>query len=136
MSPVKANTTYHKFVGSWAFVLHRLTGVILTGYIVLHIYALSALQKGSIAFHTEMAVFTQPIFMVVEWLLFAAVLFHALNGIRIALVDLWSATAIQRGLFWGFGVLTVVLFVGMGLLMLVNHQTLDFQADGSVKVTP
>ncbi len=51
---------YHKFSGSWAWIIHRLTGIGLIAYIIVHIYAVSTLQKGKEAFDAEMKFFTSP----------------------------------------------------------------------------
>ena len=45
--------------------------------------------------------------------LVAAILFHALNGVRIILVDFWSKGAkYQRLMFWIVIALAVILFAG------------------------
>ena len=109
--------TYHKFAGSWAWVLHRVTGLVLTGYIMLHIFALMSLQKGKAAFDSEMVLFRTPIFLFLEWFLFAFLLFHALNGIRIVLVDLAEGARYHRQLYYAVVIIGLVLFFGMGYIM-------------------
>jgi succinate dehydrogenase/fumarate reductase cytochrome b subunit len=42
---------YRKHAGSWAWILHRVTGLGLTFYILLHIIALTGLLKGEAAFN-------------------------------------------------------------------------------------
>ena len=46
---------YRKHTGSWAWILHRITGLGLTLYILIHIIALMGLLKGEKAFNEEMA---------------------------------------------------------------------------------
>ena len=77
---ISENLSYKKDSGSWAWILHRFTGIALIGYLFLHIYSLSPLTEGEVAFNNKMATFASPVFMIIEWLLFAFVLFHALNG--------------------------------------------------------
>jgi succinate dehydrogenase / fumarate reductase cytochrome b subunit len=59
------------------------------------------------------ATYKTPIIGVAELGLVAAILFHALNGVRIILVDFWSKGAkYQRVMFWIVIALAVVLLAG------------------------
>lgn len=121
----KVLTTYHRFAGSWAWIFHRITGIALTAYIFMHIFALSALQKHKVdngkAFNDEMALFTTPLFLVVEWLLFAFVLYHTLNGIRIVLVDFANGARYHKKLHYAVVTIGVIAFLVMGYVIF-NHQ--------------
>ena len=104
---------YKRHSGSWAYLLHRVTGIGLTTYLFVHIYALSSLTKGRAAFQEEMKTFTTPPFKLAEWLLGLLVMFHAFNGIRIAIVDLGSGARYQKKL------LTAVYVVGIAIVLLM-----------------
>ncbi|HEX7484756.1 MAG TPA: hypothetical protein VF332_01285 [Vicinamibacterales bacterium] len=82
--------------GRWGFerylyTLHRLTGLGLLAYFVLHIVITSSRALGEHAWARAMGSVTGPVFRVGEYLVFAAFAFHALNGIRLALVELGFA---------------------------------------------
>ncbi len=103
---------YRRYSGSWAYLLQRLTGIGLVTYLFIHIWALSSLTKGRAAFAEEMKTFTTPPFKVAEWLLGALVMFHAFNGIRIALVDLANGAKYHKkllGAVWVTGIAVVVM---------------------------
>jgi succinate dehydrogenase / fumarate reductase, cytochrome b subunit len=70
--------------GWWAFALNRLTGHILVLYLVLHLIVLSQLADGPAGWDRLLAVFGSQPFLVADTLLIAAVVFHGLNGIRVA----------------------------------------------------
>ena len=112
---------YKRNSGSWAYLLHRITGIGLTVYLFVHIWALSSLTKGHAAFQEEMKTFTTMPFKVVEWLLGLLVMFHAFNGIRIAVVDLGNGARYQKKL------LAAVYVVGISLVLLMFF--LIFQND-------
>jgi succinate dehydrogenase cytochrome b556 subunit len=104
---------YRRHSGSWAYILHRISGIGLTFYLFLHIYALTGLTKGRAAFAEEMALFTTPPFKFLEWFLGALVIFHAFNGIRIAVVDLADGAKYHKTLLrivWASGA-AVILFM-------------------------
>lgn len=116
---------YHRFSGSWAWILHRITGIALTGYIMLHIIALSSLQKhkidGGKAFNEEMELFSSPFFLFLEWLLFAFVLFHSLNGIRIVLIDFANGARYHKKLHYAVLTIGIIAFLVMGYVIF-SHQ--------------
>jgi succinate dehydrogenase / fumarate reductase cytochrome b subunit len=107
--------------GSWAWILNRITGLGLTAYIFIHIFALTSLTKhaedGGIAFNEEMKLFQTPVFMVGEWLLFSLVIYHTLNGIRIALVDLANGARYHKPLLVAVFVVGIVLFLAIGYII-------------------
>ncbi len=114
---LKTNLRYYKHPGSWAWILHRITGLGLTAYIFVHIYALTTLTQGPKAFDDEMKLFSTPVFKVLEWLLFSLVLYHAFNGVRIVLVDWANGAKYHKKILTVVYGLGVVLFIGMGILM-------------------
>ncbi len=82
--------------GRWGFerylyALHRLTGLALLAYFVLHIGVTSSRAFGENAWTSAMGAVKGPLFSVGEFLVFAAFAFHAVNGIRLALVELGFA---------------------------------------------
>jgi succinate dehydrogenase / fumarate reductase, cytochrome b subunit len=95
------------------WVLHRLSGLALSAYLLLHIYDLRAAQRGAAAFDEALAVFQTPFWKAMDLLLLAAVAFHTLNGIRLLLFDASSwGVRHQRQLFWiAFaGTIAILLF--------------------------
>jgi succinate dehydrogenase / fumarate reductase cytochrome b subunit len=120
---VKENLSYRKDSGSWAWIYHRISGIALIGYIFLHIYSLSPLTKGEIAFNQKMATYSTPFFMFIEWILFAFVLFHSFNGIRIVIVDWADGARYHKQLYRFSWVAAVILFFAMGFVMF-SHEIL------------
>jgi succinate dehydrogenase / fumarate reductase cytochrome b subunit len=114
---IKTNLSYRKDTGSWAWILHRITGIALISYLFLHIYSLAPLSQGREAFNAKMQQFTTPFFMVLEWLLFAFVLFHSLNGIRIVLVDWADGARYHKALYRYSLILGIIMFFAMGYIM-------------------
>lgn len=91
---------YRGGVGMLAWILHRLSGLALSAYLLLHIYDLRAAQRGAAAFDEALAVFQTPFWKVMDLLLLAAVAFHLLNGIRLLAFDAGWGIRNQRQLFW------------------------------------
>jgi len=103
-----------------AWLLHRVSGLALSGYLLLHLWDLRAAQQSASAFDQALATFQTPFWKAMDLLLLAAVLFHGLNGIRILLFDAGAGLRYQRQLFWiAFG-LTVAIFL-FAAVMIFTH---------------
>ncbi len=113
----KIMMAYKRDPGAWAHVLHRISGIGLTVYLIVHIWALSSLTKGRAVFQHEMELFTTPPFKVLEWLLGILVMFHAFNGVRIAIVDFGAGAKKQKALLRLAYALTVIVVVLMFFLI-------------------
>jgi succinate dehydrogenase / fumarate reductase cytochrome b subunit len=96
----------------WTWVAHRITGVLIFFFLFAHVIDTAMVRVSPEAYNAAVETYKNPIVGVMEIGLVAAVLFHALNGIRIVLVDFWSAgPRYQRQLSYGVGVLFLVLFL-------------------------
>ena len=72
----------------YLYLGHRLSGLGLIAYMVLHIIETANRIRGEEAWEGLMALFASPPFKVIEYLLFAMAVFHAMNGIRLLLIEL------------------------------------------------
>ena len=102
----------YQFAGQTAHVLQRVTGVLLLIYLFLHVRTIHELSRGPAAFDAALATFRHPMFKLLEIALFGTVILHALNGIRITLIDLGVGHERQRRLFWVYSVgLGAIIFL-------------------------
>lgn len=98
--PKETIIAYQSGVGMWAFVLHRITGLSLIFYLLMHVMVISTSLHGPNAFNKLLAVLTSPPFIVADLGLLAAILFHGLNGARIVLFDAGVGIRQQKFIFW------------------------------------
>jgi succinate dehydrogenase / fumarate reductase cytochrome b subunit len=104
--------TYRGREGSWAHALHRLSGVGVWVFVVLHIIDIWLVGAAPGAYNTLLVFYATAPGKIMETLLGAALLYHALNGMRILVIDLWpSMTVHHRKLWW----LTWIIFFGVGV---------------------
>ena len=114
MSELKDQSRKYRgqFSGQTAHLLQRLTGLLLLGYLILHVHTIHQLSRGPAAFNAALATFRHPLFKLLELALFGTVILHALNGIRITLLDLGIGHQRQRRLFWIYSVgLGAIIFL-------------------------
>jgi succinate dehydrogenase / fumarate reductase cytochrome b subunit len=88
-------------LGGRSFVLQRLTGIALVAYMYVHLGVLSLLLFGESSWSDFLSVVTAKSFLVFDVVLLGAVIFHALNGIRVALVGSGIAVRHERALLRG-----------------------------------
>lgn len=72
----------------YLYTLHRLTGLGILAYFIMHIVVTTMRVRGSEAWDSTMAGFAGPAFKIGEFLVFAAFAFHAMNGLRLVLTEL------------------------------------------------
>lgn len=107
----------NRSVSTWAFALNRLTAIGLTVYLFLHLAVLSLLLQGEEGWNSFLAVAKTPAFLILDAVLLFGVIYHMLNGIRVALVGMGVAADQHRRLFWALmAVGLVLLVVGVYLL--------------------
>ncbi|MBW1710649.1 MAG: hypothetical protein JRG97_13440 [Deltaproteobacteria bacterium] len=112
-----ARTKGWPYAVSW---LHRITGIILLLYVWYHIYTLSFLRIPD-EYDAKMKFFRFFIFVFLEWLLAVPVVFHAFNGGRLILYEIFGSRNDESMLKWVFG-LSIVYVLLSGLFMIMGNQ--------------
>jgi len=117
----KGGTLYRGREGMWSWVAHRISGVLLFLFLFAHVLDTALVRVSPSAYNEIMSAYKNPVVGIAEAGLVAAVIFHALNGLRIIAVDFWSkGPKYQRQMFWGVVVGFVVLFAPFAVRHLTN----------------
>ncbi len=102
---------YRWHAGYVAWLLNRITGVLVTFYLVMHIWVMHHLAHGPESYKKVMDVLGSKIFVFFEICLIGVVLYHMMNGLRIVLIDFGKAVWNQKPLYWAVMAAGVVLYV-------------------------
>jgi succinate dehydrogenase / fumarate reductase cytochrome b subunit len=90
-----------KGTGMWAWILFRISGLVLAFYLFVHIWVISQGRAGGAkSLNDIFKMFDKPLFVFLDLMLVAAVLYHALNGVRIILMDLGVGIRSHKTVFW------------------------------------
>lgn len=101
--------------GMWSWLLHRIAGLGILLFLLVHIVDISLLNFGPDVYNEGIAFFGIGIIRVISLALIAGVLFHSFNGIRIMLIDFWPKGVRYQGLMFAVVMIVTILgFVGMG----------------------
>ncbi|MGH3636038.1 succinate dehydrogenase, cytochrome b556 subunit [Mycobacterium sp.] len=96
----------------WSWVLHRITGATIFFFLFVHVLDTALVRVGPQTYTEVIATYKTPIVGLMELGLVAAVLYHALNGIRVILIDFWEqGPRYQRLMIWATAVIWVLVMV-------------------------
>ena len=98
-------------LGMWAFWLHRLSGLAIALYLLMHVLVISTVVGGTGNFNEAMKFLKAPLFVLLEMGLVAVILVHGLNGLRIVLFDLGYGVKKQKQIFIALMVIAVIPFI-------------------------
>lgn len=90
MASAPAGTLYRGGEGMWSWVAHRITGVAVFFFLLVHVLDTALVRVSPDAYDLVISTYKTPIVSLMEVGLVGAVLYHALNGVRIILVDFWA----------------------------------------------
>jgi succinate dehydrogenase / fumarate reductase cytochrome b subunit len=114
-------TLYRGREGMWSWVLHRVTGVAIYFFLLVHVLDTALIRLSPEAYNAVIGTYKNPIMGLGETALVAAIVFHAFNGIRIILIDFWSkGPRYQKVMFYIVIVLWVVAMLGFAPRHLIN----------------
>ncbi|WP_197382282.1 succinate dehydrogenase, cytochrome b556 subunit [Mycolicibacterium mengxianglii] len=86
----RRRTLYRGDPGMWSWVLHRITGATIFFFLFVHVLDTALVRVSPEVYNEVIETYKTPLVGLMEVGLVAAVLFHALNGVRLILVDFWS----------------------------------------------
>jgi succinate dehydrogenase cytochrome b556 subunit len=113
---------YNGDTGQYAWLFHRLTGIGILFFLLVHVIDIMLIGLGRDIYDKSVEFYGHWYIIPMEILLVGAVIYHALNGVRIILVDFWSqGTHKQRQLFWLALVGSAVLTIPSAIIILMNE---------------
>jgi succinate dehydrogenase / fumarate reductase cytochrome b subunit len=111
--------TYKGRSGQWAWLFHRITGVGVFFFLLIHVVDTALIGWGPEPYNKMMALYHAPFFRVGELVLAGMVLYHALNGVRIIIMDFWPETmAAHRKWTYAMAAVFALLFIPTAIIML------------------
>ena len=107
---------YRGGINMWAWALHRVTGLGVLLFLCIHILETFTVSLGPTFYNHTMELYDTPLFKIGEVGLLFAVLYHAINGIRITLQDffpkLWRY---NRVMLWGSFIILLIVYVPLAI---------------------
>jgi succinate dehydrogenase / fumarate reductase, cytochrome b subunit len=119
---VRGLARYSGREGQVAFILHRLTGLGTLVFLIVHILDTSTVYFYPALYEHAIEIYRSTPFMIGEIFLVFSVIYHGVNGVRIAVFDLWlphlwNIETQRKSAYWTLGI-SVVLWIPAAYLML------------------
>ena len=117
----RTRSLYRGDPGMWSWVAHRITGVSVFFFLFVHVLDTALVRVSPEAYDQVIETYKNPVVGLMELGLVAAVLYHALNGVRVMLVDFWAkGPRYQRQMLWVILGVWVVVMVPAAVRMLMH----------------
>lgn len=108
--------------GQIAYILHRVSGVAVILFLFVHLVENFFLLMGRDAYNAAIGIYDNWFFRLGEVALIAAVVYHALNGVRIIVVDFWQAsTRYQKQMWYAVMLLSAIIMLVVAKIMLLDY---------------
>ncbi|WP_410656445.1 succinate dehydrogenase, cytochrome b556 subunit [Amycolatopsis sp. lyj-112] len=115
----RQGTFYRGDPGMWSWVLHRITGVATFFFLFVHVLDTALVRVSPDTYNEVIETYKTPLVNLLEVGLVGAVLFHALNGIRVMLVDFWEkGPKFQKPMLWTILAIWVVVMIPGAFFMM------------------
>jgi succinate dehydrogenase / fumarate reductase cytochrome b subunit len=116
--PSRRRSLYRGDPAMWSWVLHRITGATIFFFLFVHVLDTALVRVSPQAYNEVIETYKTPIIGLMEIGLVVAVLYHALNGIRIILIDFWQeGPRYQRVMLWVvIGVFLAIFIPSLGVI--------------------
>jgi len=102
--------------GYWAFVVHRISGILLVLFLPFHFWALGQALTGAARLDEFLHWTAHPLAKVAEWGLVVLLAAHFTGGVRLLVLEFLPWREWQRALL----ATATVVTAGVGLLFLVD----------------
>ncbi|OGO18161.1 MAG: hypothetical protein A2Z14_18860 [Chloroflexi bacterium RBG_16_48_8] len=114
--------------GHIAFLLHRIAGPAVLGYLTLHILTTSTVFFAPHWYGKLVEIFRNPFIMIIEIILSFFVVFHGVNGLRLAYIDLFRPNLWTKRATYKFKTFTfkVTILLWLPALAIMGYDFLKY----------
>ena len=113
---------YNGDTGQYAWLFHRMTGIGVLFFLLVHVIDIMLIGLGRDVYDHAVSFYGKWYIIPMEVLLVGAVIYHALNGLRIVAIDFWSeGTRRERQMFWVALIGAAVLTIPSAIIIILHE---------------
>ena len=118
---VRESIRYRGRSGHYSWIAHRVSGLAILAFMIIHVWDTANAFFLPGLYQWSLELFKYPLIALTEVPLMGAVLYHAINGIRITILDfkpeLWKHQDQSARIAWG---LFALIFIPIAIYMLIG----------------
>jgi succinate dehydrogenase / fumarate reductase cytochrome b subunit len=120
--------TKYRGRGHISFFLHRIAGLAVITFLTLHILTTSTVFFIPQWYDTLVEIFRNPFIMLIEIILSFFVIFHGVNGLRLAYIDLFRPDLWSKRLTYRFRTVTFIatFFLWLPAFVIMGYDLLKY----------
>jgi fumarate reductase subunit D len=99
----------------WAFLMHRLSGLLLALFLPIHFWALGQALEGAAALDGFLRLTDHGLFKFAEWGLVVLLALHMMGGVRLLLIEFGSGSGLRKN--WIAGSVGFAAAAGMAFAL-------------------
>lgn len=114
---------YNGKEGHWAFIFHRASGLAILLFVAIHVTDTSWVAYAPAAYAEAINLYGSLPFLIAEYFLLAAIVYHAINGLNIIIKDSfpsWWNKHVQANSFWKVITLSVLCWLPAAYFISMN----------------
>lgn len=108
--------------GQYAFFLHRMTGLGIIGFLLVHILDILLIGLGRDVYDHTVEFYGRLAIIPMEIALVGAVIYHGLNGLRITILNFWDIGIGRERQFFYVALVGAVLLTLPSVLVILQHE--------------
>ena len=124
MTTLSGYVGYRGREGHWSFLLHRITGLGTGLFLTVHIVDTAFVYFAPALYMEAIKLYQTTLFGLGEIALVFCVIYHGVNGLRIAFFDMfapkyWSIPSERKSFWWTLGI-SLALWIPATIIMLAS----------------
>jgi succinate dehydrogenase cytochrome b556 subunit len=108
--------------GQYAWALHRATGLGIIFFLLVHILDIMLIGLGRDVYNHTVEFYGRAFIVPMEIALVGAVIYHALNGLRIILIDFWPAGVRNQRTLYYIAIVTAILLTIPSAIIIISSE--------------
>jgi fumarate reductase subunit D len=109
-----------RHVGWWAFIFHRISGLLLSLFLPLHLLALGQSLRGETALGEFLHWADQPLFKLAVWGLTVLLAVHLIGGIRLLWLEFLPWKGMRRGMILTTAIVSMLFGLALAVTILFS----------------
>ena len=128
VNTVRDGVSYRGKTNQWMWVAHRVSGLGVLFFLIIHVFGMSQAYFSPELHELMLNTYKTPLFAVGELALAACLIFHAVNGTRVAILELRPQLWDKQEVATKWALIITALLAAPTILIMAAHSLSVFLA--------